>query len=196
MSDLLHAIASPDTCLTTALAIHAVQWLNSWQADLSVPAFMWTWDVFQAQYYAMPRRAGERIEGADTLGRKCWAFAYLTQTYEPAPLVHAYVHATGSACACASPFMHMHNTYYRYEPAPLARALAAAHLSLANFTSQYEAAIEPSTRRCQRVMANCFVNASYNPARAGSCPIKVALFRYAGFERENLKRGLPLQYPF
>ena len=27
----------------------------------------------------MPRKPGSRIESPDTLGRKCWAFAYLKQ---------------------------------------------------------------------------------------------------------------------
>ena len=35
----------------------------------------YTWTVFQVQYYDMPRRPDVRIESADTLGRKCWAFA-------------------------------------------------------------------------------------------------------------------------
>ena len=30
----------------------------------------------------MPRKPGTRIEAADTLGRKCWAMAYLAQTWQ------------------------------------------------------------------------------------------------------------------
>ena len=31
----------------------------------------------------MPRRPGDRIESPATLGRKCWAFAYLRHVWVP-----------------------------------------------------------------------------------------------------------------
>merc|ERR1712046_42903 len=37
----------------------------------------------------MPRKPGDRIEAPDTLGRKCWAFAYLRQVWEPQALSSA-----------------------------------------------------------------------------------------------------------
>ena len=35
-----------------------------------------------SQYYDMPRKPGDRIESAQTLGRKCWAFTYLQTVWE------------------------------------------------------------------------------------------------------------------
>lgn len=37
--------------------------------------------MFQVQYYDMPHREGARVETAATLGRKCWAFAYLEHVW-------------------------------------------------------------------------------------------------------------------
>ena len=36
-----------------------------------------------------PRKPGTRIESPDTLGRKCWAFAYLRQLWAPDQLLRA-----------------------------------------------------------------------------------------------------------
>ncbi len=121
--------------------------------------------MFQAQYYDMPRQPGARIESPDTLGRKCWAFAYLAAA--GAPLLRA-----------------------------VEAALEAAGLGAAFLVSRYEQAGALSMGLCERVLANCFVNATYDPARNGTCPGAVAAFRYLGFERENLPRGFPLAYPF
>ena len=49
---------------------------------------------------------------------------------------------------------------------------------------------------CERVMANCFVNQSYDPSRNGTCPTKIFEFHDLGFERENLLRGFPVDYRF
>ena len=167
LHELLAALASPSTCLTTPFARQTLGWLNSTMSDPTLSSsFMWTWDVFQVQYYDMPRLPGTRIEAPDTLGRKCWAFAYLSQLWSPGSLT---------------------------------RALAAAGLpaaSLANFSSRYEASIALSMPLCDRVIANCFVNASYDPARNGTCPLQVLAFKDLGFERENLLRGGIVQYPF
>eukprot|EP01048_Picozoa_sp_COSAG05_P010546 COSAG05_NODE_934_length_6536_cov_9.161100_7_plen_53_part_01 len=37
----------------------------------------------------MPRLPGNRIESPGTLGRKCWAFAFLNETFGEATLVRA-----------------------------------------------------------------------------------------------------------
>ena len=77
--DLLRALTHKDTCLDTDVAKTTVDWL-----DVTDPAqnmWWWTWDVFQVEYYDMPRKPGERIESPATLGRKCWAFAYLAQVW-------------------------------------------------------------------------------------------------------------------
>ena len=92
MLDLVRALYANDTCLTTARAQATVQWLESPQMvdpNLGPHNFMWTYLVFQPQYYDMPRKSGERIESPDTLGRKCWAFAYLQQFWLPELLERA-----------------------------------------------------------------------------------------------------------
>merc|ERR1712113_973989 len=78
----------------------------------------------------------------------------------------------------------------------LESTLAAAGLNMANFTDKYDAAIPKTLSLCERVMANCFVNASYDPSREGSCPAKIVEFKTLGFQRENLKRGFLVKYPF
>ena len=97
IKSLVASLAEPATCLNTSFAADTIAWLNTVQGDASAPGggFMWTWDVFQTQYYDMPRKAGDRVESPDTLGRKCWAFAYLRQ--ESAPAVAAASAATKAA---------------------------------------------------------------------------------------------------
>ena len=58
---------------------------------------MWTWDVFQVQYYDQPRKTGDRIETPATLGRKCWAFAYLSSVWNPLALEKALTPANLTA---------------------------------------------------------------------------------------------------
>ena len=165
-NSVLLALAAPSTCLGTAAARDTVAWLNSSQADASVAgAFLNTWVVFQAQYYSMPRKPGDRIEAPDTLGRKCWAFAFLSQTWAS-------------------------------EAAALQSALGAAGLSAEAYTQAAGAAIPQTLELCEEVIANCFVNQSYDPRRNGTCAADVFDFRYLGFERENLIRGNIVKYPF
>ena len=45
-----------------------------------------------------------------------------------------------------------------------------AGLSAAAYSAAADAAIPQTMQLCEEVMANCFVNASYNPARNGTCP--------------------------
>jgi hypothetical protein len=102
----------------------------------------------------MPRKHGARIESPATLGRKCWAFAYLAQIWT------------------------------KLKPA-LKTALTGSGLSLENFITAYDDALPLTMGLCEKVMANCFINASYDPAqRNGTCPGPVGEF-YAGFQWEN-----------
>ena len=79
MLDFLDALISNDTCLKTSTTRNLVRWLDETQSNVTIQGnFGWTWKVFQVQYYDMPRKPGTRIESPDTLGRKCWAFAYLS----------------------------------------------------------------------------------------------------------------------
>ena len=170
MNDILSALVSPETCLNTSTANEFVAWLDITDTDKS---FWWyTWLVFQVQYYDMPRLPGTRIESPGTLGRKCWAFSYLKDIW-----------FTGTSSGADA-----------LEPA-LATRIAEAGLNLDAYFSAYEDAVPLTMNLCWEVMANCFVNASYDPMRNGTCPGKVKEF-YLGFERENIKRRSPIYYPF
>ena len=62
--------------------------------------------------------------------------------------------------------------------------------------SKWARAVPLTLGLCERVMANCFVNQSYDPSRNGTCPTKIFEFHDLGFERENLLRGFPVDYRF
>ena len=104
----------------------------------------------------MPRKPGARIESPATLGRKCWAFAYLNSIWA------------------------------ELRPAlATAMARAPAGVSLGGFGAAWEAAVALTLPLCDATMANCFVNASYDPiARNGSCPDQVGAF-FVGWQWEN-----------
>lgn len=167
MKNLLRALINPDTCLDTPVAKAVVAWLEITDAEKSL--WWWTWEVFQVQYYDMPRNEGDRIESPATLGRKCWAFAYLTQIWPD------------------------------IKPA-LETTMDKAGLNMKPYIDEYDYAIELTMPLCNEVMANCFVNASYDPSRNGTCPGPVGEF-YVGFQWENgcneeNYRGDRVDYPF
>jgi hypothetical protein len=81
MKNILLAVVDPSTCLDTPVATGIVNWLNTFSMDPDVSMWWFNWYVFQPQYYDMPRKQGSRIESPATLGRKCWAFAYLNQIW-------------------------------------------------------------------------------------------------------------------
>ena len=112
----------------------------------------------------MPRKPGTRIESPGTLGRKCWAMAYLQQQWQRKDR----------------------------------QALVAANLGLTagRFIAAYDEAVPLTIRLCERVMANCFVNATFDPKRNGTCAGKIFEFKDLGFERENALRGFSIEYPF
>ena len=164
---LLDALAAPTTCLNTSFAADTVRWLDEYEASLNGTSFAWTWLVFQAQYYDTPRKPGVRIEAPDTLGRKCWAASYLAQAWRDDS-----------------------------QRQRVLGRLNASGLSMPRLISMYDGAIPSSLQLCRKVLANCFVNASYDPSRNGTCHAKAAAFRYLGFERENALRGFVVRYPF
>lgn len=84
----------------------------------------------------------------------------------------------------------------KWEPNSLGRALATAGLNMSKFIAAYSAAIPYTMGLCEKVMANCFVNASYDPTRNGTCKSKIYEFHYLGFDRENLLRKNIVKYPF
>ena len=61
---------------------------------------------------------------------------------------------------------------------------------------EWARAVPRTLELCVEVLANCFVNASYDPHRNGTCPTQVFAFHNLGFERENLLRGFDVAYPF
>lgn len=81
MRNILSAVVNPSTCLDTPVAAAIIEWLNTVSTDPQLSMWWWNWLVFQPQYYDMPRKQGARIESPATLGRKCWAFAYLSQSW-------------------------------------------------------------------------------------------------------------------
>jgi hypothetical protein len=163
MQAVLDALISPTTCLDTNEASYTVSWLSGPQTNVSEEgSFMWTWQIFQPQYYDMPRKPGDRIEAPDTLGRKCWAMAYLRQLWNETAL---------------------------------SNALNTAHLDATPYINAADASIPLTMTLCSEVLANCFVNASYDPSRNGTCAGDAGLF-YLGFERENALRGFIINYPF
>lgn len=100
--DVLTTKVSP-SCLASPYATDTIKWLNGSQADPSVSgSWAWTYLVFQVQYYDQPRKPGARIESPGVLGRKCWAFAYLKEKWNPASLNQALAAANTSAPAFVS----------------------------------------------------------------------------------------------
>jgi hypothetical protein len=69
-------------------------------------------------------------------------------------------------------------------------------LNLHNFTTVSDKAIPETFALCEQVMANCFLNTTYNPKHNGTCKTKIFEFHYLGFLRENLKRRGIVKYPF
>lgn len=164
MKNLLDLFVDPTTCLDTDYAADTANWLDGEISDPNVGgSYMWTYMVFQVQYYDMPRKEGDRIESAGTLGRKCWAMAYNKQMWNPEPLE---------------------------------TALTTSGLNPnENFISLYNEAIPLTMDLCYEVEENCFVNATYDASRNGTCPGEIKYF-HMGFDRENLKRKNVVNYPF
>ena len=162
MHSMLRALTNATTCLNTTAAKSVLRWLDV--TDPKASMWWYTWLIFQPQYFDMPRKPGTRIESAATLGRKCWAFAYMSQIWPPLK-------------------------------APL------ANLGLWRFVDAYDRAVPITMELCRRVTANCYINATYDRTRNGTCPEKVREF-VVGFEWENSGGGrgpLPLEsvaYPF
>ena len=167
MRNLLAALTDPRACLNTTEAAATVDWLGVTSPNAS--AWWYTWLVFQPNYYNMPRRPGARIESPATLGRKCWAFAYLRQVWvgDAAPL----------------------------RPALEQAAARVGGVGLRHFIGAYDGALPLTMNLCDRVLANCFLNATYDPSRNGTCPVEEAQF-YVGFAWEDEQRGGVVRFPF
>jgi hypothetical protein len=157
MRDLLEAMAAPTTCLNTTEAKNTVALLNV--VDPAKSPWWSTWVQFQVQYYDMPREPGSRIESPATLGRKCWAFAYLRQVWAAGGLRNRLLTATD-----------------------------AHGLSLSGFAKAWDDAVVLTMPLCNRVMANCFVNATFSPSRNGTCPESIMQF-VTGFAYEDAGGG-------
>lgn len=83
-----------------------------------------------------------------------------------------------------------------WNPDPLSTTLTANDLNPNdNFIALYNDAIPLTMDLCYEVEENCFVNATYDASRNGTCPGDISQFEL-GFERENLKRKNIVVYPF
>jgi len=177
--DLLETLASnttiPPICQRTPLVTATLQWISN--TNTSMNAWWNTWVVFQVSYYNMPRAPGERIESPATLGRKCWAFAFLAQIWTQ----------EGSSIPGGEDLRQ--RLVERYQG------------DVQEFVQFYDAAVPMTLQLCKQVMANCFVNASYDPGlRNGTCPDSVGEF-YVGYSWENgnnnvQNRSDRVDYPF
>ena len=167
MHDVLKRVADPMTCLNTTVSRSVLRWLEV--VDTQKSSWWTTWLVFQPQYYDTPRLPGARIESPATLGRKCWAFAYLAEVW------------------------------VALKP----RLQSRASTALASFIAAYDKAVPFTMALCNKVAANCFVNATYDPNRNGTCPERTKAF-YVGFLWENEGGGRSpqphprqrIRYPF
>jgi hypothetical protein len=82
-----------------------------------------------------------------------------------------------------------------WKPNALQRVLAPLGLSLGAFAFYYNQALAKSFTVSNEVIANCFVNQSYNPARNGTCSGDVLMFKL-GFDYENLRCGQKINNPY
>jgi hypothetical protein len=83
-----------------------------------------------------------------------------------------------------------------WEPEPLSSALDSNGLNPnTKFIDLYNDAIPLTMDLCYEVEENCFVNATYDASRNGTCSGDITQFEL-GFERENLKRKNIVTYPF
>ena len=149
---LLSTLSAPETCLNTSTAMRIAQWLND--TETATSEWWYTWLVFQVNYYRMPMPMHNRVESPATLGRKCYAFAYLGHRWQELR-------------------------------ANLSRAMQSAGLSLTGMIQTYDSAVLLTMGLCNKVAANCFLNATYNPElRNGTCPNATDQF-FIGFQWEN-----------
>ena len=140
-----------------------------------------------------------RIESPATLGRKCWAFAYLKQqwTVRLQQKIQTKLNNT---------LNHFSTTYHNaIELREILAYFGRYYLSFlptfdTHFCLQYRLLYVKYFRLtmplCTHVMANCFVNASYMPlTRNGTCINKINAF-YTGFQWENGVRNNMIHYVF
>jgi hypothetical protein len=162
---LLADLMAPTTCLNTTASAAVTTWLESEMVEAATHgSFGWTLLVFQPGYYTMPRREGERIESPWTLGMKCWAAAFLQQSWLPARDAFVAV-------------LNRHNVN-------VSKVVGTMDYGTANAVSE-----------CGQVMANCFVNASYDPSRNGTCPLSMDDF-HLGFDYQNGIHGKHVRFDF
>ena len=72
----------------------------------------------------------------------------------------------------------------------LLKAAQAAGESLETFAATYDNGVVLTMGLCEKVMANCFVNNTYDPARNGTCPDVEQQF-FVGFQVRSLARCSP-----
>jgi len=163
--DILDTLVNPATCLNTSFANNTAVWLNNFQSNLTLGGTL-------LQTWASPQGQPNYYEMPRPPG---------VRIETPWTL--------GMKCWA---FNYLDQTW---NPDPLVQRLSHHGLLIPVFVSAYEAAIPLTFTLCREVMANCFVNASYDPSRNGTCPLKIDDFR-GGWDWQNLQHGSPLHYPF
>jgi len=113
--------------------------------------------IIKVQYYDMPHKEGTRVETPATLGRKCWAFAYLAQVWPDLKPQLQEVVGKG------------------------------AGLDLTPLYDAYDYSVPLTMPLCNAQMANCFLNTTYMPEvhngtcessiEVRACVLCVALYR-------------------
>lgn len=163
--DILYFLAGDDSCLTTPFAADTARWIDTIQSNLTLGGTL-------LQTWASPQGQPNYYEMPRPPN---------TRIESPWTL--------GMKCWA---FNYLDQ---KWRPDALLPRLASANLSIPTFVAAYEQAIPLTFDLCRKVMANCFVNASYDPARNGTCPSSIADFK-AGWEWQNLQHGEVLHYPF
>jgi hypothetical protein len=158
---LLELLEEESTCLHTLQALRTIKWLKN--TNTTTSEWWYTWNIFQVQYYDMPRLPNTRIESPATLGRKCWGFNYLKQVWN------------------------QKNNFNITFKNRLMKRLST--FDMETFYNAYEYSISLTIPLCNQVMANCFYNSTYLPKKYnGTCPDKIGAF-YVGYQWENYGGG-------
>ena len=163
--DILDTLADNQTCVNTSYAADTARWINLVQSNLSLGGTL-------LEKWAAPGGQPNYYEMPRHPGERIespWTL--------------------GMKCWAFAYLAQM------WKPAPLLAHLKEANLSIPIFVEKYEKAIPYSMTLCREVMANCFVNASYDPRRNGTCPLSILDFE-GGFGWQNLQHGEVLKYPF
>ena len=164
-TNVLRLLVNESTCLNTTVAVQTVAWVNSSGAEQTSP----------------PGGFGYSFGFVQP--------TYFDMPYKPGARVEA-PDTLGNKC-WASAYLSANWD----GGVALSTALQPHDLNVDHFITAYDTMALTAMSLCNKVIANCFVNASYDPARNGTCAGDVLLFKF-GFEVENIKYISNVAYPF